>query len=113
MRRFRWSRERLAAWGSRSSERTPRTGMKNGKKYRASAENIDREKAYAVEAAVRLVKESAKAKFDETVDLTVRLGVDPRHADQQVRGAVVLPHGIGKTIRVLAFVRGEKEKEAL
>ncbi len=87
--------------------------MKHGKKYRASAENIDREQAHPVEDAVRLVKEAAKAKFDETVDLVVRLGVDPRHADQQVRGAVVLPHGIGKTVRVLAFVRGEKEKEAL
>jgi large subunit ribosomal protein L1 len=87
--------------------------MKHGKKYRASAEKIVREKAHPVEDAVRLVKEAAKAKFDETVDLVVRLGVDPRHADQQVRGAVVLPHGIGKTVRVLAFVRGEKEKEAL
>lgn len=87
--------------------------MKHGKKYRASAEKIAREHAHPVEDAVRLVKEAAKAKFDETVDLVVRLGVDPRHADQQVRGAVVLPHGIGKTVRVLAFVRGEKEKEAL
>lgn len=87
--------------------------MKHGKKYRASAEKISREQAHPVEDAVRLVKEAAKAKFDETVDLVVRLGVDPRHADQQVRGAVVLPHGIGKTVRVLAFVRGEKEKEAL
>ena len=87
--------------------------MKHGKKYRASAEGIDREKSYPVEEAVRLVKESAKAKFDETVDLVVRLGVDPRHADQQVRGAVVLPHGIGRSVRVLVFAKGEKEKEAL
>jgi large subunit ribosomal protein L1 len=87
--------------------------MKHGKKYRASAEKIDRETAYSVDEAVKLVKESAKAKFDETVDLTVRLGVDPRHADQQVRGAVVLPHGTGKSVRVLAFARGDKEKEAL
>src|SRR5262245_64474972 len=86
--------------------------MKHGKKYRASAEQIDREKAYPVDAAVRLVKESAKAKFDESVDLAVRLGVDPRHADQQVRGAVVLPHGTGKTVRVVVFAKGEKEKEA-
>jgi large subunit ribosomal protein L1 len=87
--------------------------MKHGKKYRAAAAHIDREKAYPVEAAVHLVKENAKAKFDETVDLAVRLGVDPRHADQQVRGAVVLPSGTGKTVRVLAFARGDKEKEAL
>jgi large subunit ribosomal protein L1 len=87
--------------------------MKHGKKYRAAAETIDREKAYEVEAAVQLVKESAKAKFDETVDMVVRLGVDPRHADQQVRGAVVLPHGTGKTVRVLVFAKGDKEKEAL
>ena len=87
--------------------------MKHGKKYRASAEHIDREKSYPVEEAVQLVKESAKAKFDETVDLVVRLGVDPRHADQQVRGAVVLPNGIGRSVRVLVFAKGEKEKEAL
>jgi large subunit ribosomal protein L1 len=87
--------------------------MKNGKRYRAAAATIDREKSYPVEEAVRMVKENAKAKFDETVDLVVRLGVDPRHADQQVRGAVVLPHGIGKTVRVLVFAKGDKEKEAL
>jgi large subunit ribosomal protein L1 len=87
--------------------------MKHGKKYAASASNVDREKSYSVEDAVRMVKEMAKAKFDETVDLVVRLGVDPRHADQQVRGAVVLPHGTGKTVRVLVFAKGEKEKEAL
>lgn len=87
--------------------------MKHGKKYRASAETIDREKAYPVEEAVRLVKESSRAKFDETVDLAVRLGVDPRHADQQVRGALVLPSGTGKSVRVLAFAKGDKEKEAL
>jgi large subunit ribosomal protein L1 len=87
--------------------------MKHGKKYRAAAATIDREKAYEVEAAVSLVKENAKSKFDETVDMVVRLGVDPRHADQQVRGAVVLPHGTGKTVRVLVFAKGDKEKEAL
>ena len=86
--------------------------MKHGKKYRAAAEAIDREKTYSVDDAVRLVKEGAKSKFDETVDLAVRLGVDPRHADQQVRGAVVLPHGTGKSVRVLVFARGDKEKEA-
>ncbi len=87
--------------------------MKHGKKYRAAAETIDREKAYEVEAAVSMVKENAKAKFDETIDMVVRLGVDPRHADQQVRGAVVLPNGTGKTVRVLVFAKGDKEKEAL
>ena len=86
--------------------------MQHGKKYRASTATIDREKFYSVEDAVRLVKESAKAKFDETVDLAVRLGVDPRHADQQVRGAVVLPNGTGKTVRVLVFAKGEKLSEA-
>ena len=78
--------------------------MKHGKKYTAASATIDREKAYVVDDAVQLIKQSAKAKFDETVDLVVRLGVDPRHADQQVRGAVVLPHGIGKTVRVVVFL---------
>jgi len=86
--------------------------MKHGKKYRQAAAAIERATAYAVDAAVDLVKKSAHAKFDETVDLAVRLGVDPRHADQQVRGAVVLPHGTGKAVRVLVFARGDKEKEA-
>jgi len=86
--------------------------LQHGKKYRASAASIEREKSYSVDDAVRLVKEGAKAKFDETVDLAVRLGVDPRHADQQVRGAVVLPNGTGKAVRVLVIAKGEKEKEA-
>lgn len=87
--------------------------MKHGKRYRAAVATVDAEKSYPVEDAVRMVKDMAKTKFDETVDLVVRLGIDPRHADQQVRGAVVLPHGTGKTVRVLVFARGEKEKEAL
>jgi len=86
--------------------------MKHGKKYNNVAEKIDREKFFEVREAVGLVKEASPAKFDETVDLAVRLGVDPRHADQQVRGAVVLPHGTGKKMRVLVFARGDKEKEA-
>jgi len=86
--------------------------MKHGKKYTEALTKIDREKFFAVEEAVGMVKQSAHAKFDETVDLAVRLGVDPRHADQQVRGAVVLPHGTGRKMRVLVFARGEKEKEA-
>jgi large subunit ribosomal protein L1 len=86
--------------------------MKHGKKYNGSIEKYDREKLFEVAEAVTLVKQTSPAKFDETVDLAVRLGVDPRHADQQVRGAVVLPHGTGKKMRVLVFARGDKEKEA-
>jgi large subunit ribosomal protein L1 len=74
---------------------------------------VDRMKGYPLDAALSLVKEAAFAKFDETVEVAVRLGVDPRHADQMVRGAVVLPNGLGKTVRVLVFAKGEKEKEAL
>ncbi len=86
--------------------------MKRGKNYKASVENVDRLKQYSLEEAVPLVKQSAKAKFDETIELSANLGVDPRHADQQVRGTVVLPHGTGQTVRVLVIARGEKEKEA-
>jgi large subunit ribosomal protein L1 len=82
------------------------------KKYNAALAKIDRAKNYPLKEGVELVKASAYAKFDETVDLAVRLGVDPRHADQMVRGAVVLPNGLGKNVRVLVFAKGEKEKEA-
>lgn len=85
---------------------------KTAKKYSAALAKIDRAKNYPLKEGVELVKASAYAKFDETVDLTVRLGVDPRHADQMVRGAVVLPNGLGKNVRVLVFAKGEKEKEA-
>src|SRR6187455_2165642 len=74
---------------------------------------VDRTKRYTVEAAVGLLKSSSFAKFDESVDVAVRLGVNPKHADQMVRGAIVLPNGTGKTVRVLVFARGVKEKEAL
>ena len=84
-----------------------------GKKYKKAIENIDRLKRYNFQEAVQLVLESKYAKFDETVDVAVRLGVDPRHADQMVRGTVALPHGVGKEVRVLVFAKGEKEKEAL
>lgn len=84
----------------------------NGKSYRAALEKIDRGQRYPLEEGLRLVKETGRAKFDETVEMAVRLGVDPRQADQNVRGTVSLPHGIGKTVRVLAFAKGEKEKEA-
>ncbi len=83
-----------------------------GKKYSDSLKLIDRAKQYDPEEAVALVKQTAKAKFDETIEVSVRLGVDPRHADQQVRGAVVLPHGTGKTVRVLAFVKENRIEEA-
>jgi large subunit ribosomal protein L1 len=84
----------------------------NGKSYRAALEKVDRNQRYLLEEGLRLAKETARAKFDETVEMAVRLGVDPRQADQNVRGTVTLPHGMGKTVRVLAFAKGEKEKEA-
>ena len=83
-----------------------------GKKYSDSMKLIDRTKQYDPDEAVALVKQTAKAKFDETIEISVRLGVDPRHADQQVRGAVVLPNGTGKTVRVLAFVKENRIEEA-
>ena len=84
----------------------------NGKSYRSALAKLDRSQRYLLEDGLRLVKETARAKFDETVEMAVRLGVDPRQADQNVRGTVSLPHGMGKTVRVLAFAKGEKEKEA-
>ncbi|MBR1744031.1 MAG: 50S ribosomal protein L1 [Lachnospiraceae bacterium] len=87
--------------------------MKRGKKYIEAVKKVDRTQQYEVEDAVKLVKEMATAKFDETVEAHIRLGVDGRHADQQVRGAVVLPNGTGKTVRVLVFAKGEKIDEAL
>ena len=86
--------------------------MSKGKKYSDSLKLIDRTKQYDPEEAIELVKQTAKVKFDETIEISVRLGVDPRHADQQVRGAVVLPHGTGKTVRVLAFVKENRIEEA-
>ncbi|NLV88993.1 MAG: 50S ribosomal protein L1 [Tissierellia bacterium] len=85
---------------------------KRGKKYQESLKLVDRSKQYDLDEAIELVLQTAKANFDETVDLSVRLGVDPRHADQQVRGAVVLPHGTGKSKTVLVITKGEKIKEA-
>src|SRR5512143_94858 len=83
-----------------------------GKKYKAVAALVDRAKQYGVEEAIGLAKKTARTKFDETVDLAVRLGVDPKQADQMVRGTVVLPNGTGKKVRVLVFAKGEKDKEA-
>lgn len=86
--------------------------MFRGKKYQESAKLIDRTKLYDPKEAMELVQQTAKAKFDESVEIHVKLGVDPRHADQQVRGVVVLPHGTGKTLKVLVFAKGDKAKEA-
>ncbi|MFZ0449977.1 MAG: 50S ribosomal protein L1 [Desulfatiglandaceae bacterium] len=86
---------------------------RRGKKYRDVAEKIDKLKSYSFEEAVQMITDSSFAKFDETLDVAVRLGVDPRHADQMVRGTVVLPNGIGKDVKVAVFAKGEKEKEAL
>lgn len=86
--------------------------MKRGKKYTEAAKLVDRSTQYDVAEAISLVKKTAVAKFDETVEAHIRLGVDGRHADQQVRGAVVLPHGTGKTVRVLVFAKGDKVAEA-
>jgi len=86
--------------------------MKRGKKYLEAAKLIDRSVQYDIAEAVSLVKKAAVAKFDETIEAHIRLGVDGRHADQQVRGAVILPHGTGKTVRVLVFAKGDKAAEA-
>jgi large subunit ribosomal protein L1 len=85
---------------------------KRGKKYSESRKRIDSEDVGSFNDAVKMTLESSFAKFDETIDLAVRLGVDPRHADQMVRGSVVLPHGTGKDVKVVVFAKGEKEKEA-
>ncbi len=86
--------------------------MFRGKKYRDSEKLIDRTKLYDPAEAIELVIQTARAKFDETIELHIRLGVDSRHADQQVRGAIVLPNGTGKTVRTLVFAKGDKAKEA-
>jgi large subunit ribosomal protein L1 len=86
---------------------------KRGKKYIEAAKKIDRQKKYTFREAIELAIDTSYVKFDSPVDIAVRLGVDPRHADQMVRGTVSLPHGIGKSVKVLVFAQGEKEKEAL
>lgn len=83
-----------------------------GKKYKEARAKIEREKNYEIDEAINLLRESSYARFDEAVDVAVRLGVNPRHADQMVRGTVLLPHGTGKQTKVLVFAKGEKEKEA-
>src|SRR5947208_7447801 len=87
-------------------------GTRVGKRYDAAAARIAPDKHYSFEEAVALVKSMPAAKFDQSVDLSFRLGVDPKHADQMVRGAVVLPHGIGKSVRVAVFAKGDKAREA-
>jgi large subunit ribosomal protein L1 len=86
--------------------------MKPGKRFRESAAKTDSAREYPIEEAVEVLKSFPPSKFDETIEFSARLGVDPKHADQQVRGTVLLPHGTGKTIRVLVLTRGEKEQEA-
>jgi large subunit ribosomal protein L1 len=85
---------------------------KQGKKYREAVKKIEQDRKYALEEGITLLKEVCYANFDETIEMAVRLGVDPRKADQMVRGSVALPHGTGKSVRVLVFAKGEKEKEA-
>ena len=85
---------------------------KTAKKFKEALAKVDRTRNYGLKEAIELVKSATYTKFDESVDVAVRLGVDPRHADQMVRGAVVLPNGLGKDVRVLVFAKGEKEKEA-
>lgn len=86
---------------------------RKGKRYTAALENIDRDSFYSIEDAVKILKENAKTKFDETIEVALNLGVDPRHADQMVRGTVSLPHGTGKSLRVAVFARDAKAEEAV
>ena len=86
--------------------------MSQGKRYKAAFATVDRDKTYPLEEAVKIVKANAKAKFDETIEVAMNLGIDPRHADQTVRGVVELPNGTGKTVRVAVFARGAKAEEA-
>src|SRR5574342_802067 len=83
-----------------------------GKRYRTAKQAIEPERLYSLAEAIALLKSAGATKFDESVDVAINLGVDPRHADQMVRGAIVLPHGIGKSARILVFAKGAKEKEA-
>lgn len=85
---------------------------RRGKKYEEAKKKVDRNKRYDLDGGIQILKETARAKFDESVDMAIRLGVNPKHSDQMVRGTVALPHGVGKAVRVLVFAKGEKEKEA-
>src|ERR1700676_89300 len=86
--------------------------MARGKRYKTASETVDRDKTYPLEEAVKIVKANAKAKFDETIEVAMNLGIDPRHADQAVRGMIELPNGTGKSVRVAVFARGPKAEEA-
>src|SRR6201995_1012191 len=86
--------------------------MAHGKRYKSASETVDRDKTYPLEEAVKIVKANAKAKFDETIEVAMNLGIDPRHADQAVRGMISLPNGTGKSVRVAVFARGPKADEA-
>ncbi|HDL04323.1 MAG: 50S ribosomal protein L1 [Candidatus Zixiibacteriota bacterium] len=86
--------------------------MKHSKRYKGNRENVDRAKPYSLQDAISIIKEQSRCKFDETVEVAARLGVNPKHADQMVRGTVALPHGTGRQVRVLVFAQGEKEEEA-
>ena len=86
--------------------------MSQGKRYKAAFATVDRDKTYPLEEAVKIVKANAKAKFDETIEVAMNLGIDPRHADQAVRGMIELPNGTGKSVRVAVFARGPKAEEA-
>src|SRR5258708_8051802 len=87
--------------------------MARGKRYKAASEGVDRDKTYPLAEAVKLVKANATAKFDETIEISMNLGIDPRHADQAVRGVVQMPNGTGKTVRIAVFAKGDKADEAL
>ena len=86
--------------------------MARSKRYLTSVASLDRERSYSLDEAVAILKSWPPCKFDQSVDLSINLGVDPKHADQMVRGALVLPHGIGRSVRILVFAKGEKEREA-
>jgi large subunit ribosomal protein L1 len=102
----------LSAKGGVSRNFSSEDKVMSGKNYRDALAKVDRNQRYLLEDSLRIAKETARAKFDETVELAIRLGVDPRQADQNIRGTVTLPHGMGKAVRVLAFAKGDKEKEA-
>ena len=102
----------MPGWGPAAIEKS-KLMKKHGKKFTAARAQVAADRTYSIEDAVPLAQKVKFAKFDETVELTLRLGVDPKHADQMVRGTVVLPHGLGKSKRVLAIAGGEKQKEAL
>src|SRR6266581_3880495 len=119
MPRSRWSKARRAAWGSKYGDRghwlvrSPHgEQMKHGKNYTEKSKLVDEEKLYGPTEAIKLAKESSFAKFDETVELHLRTGLDPRHADQQIRGTALLPHGLGKTVTVVVFAEGEAAQAA-